>query len=332
MPMPRIRTIKPELFCHVKLFQAEMIEQLPLRLAFIALFTCCDDKGRFTWELPRLKIHTLPYDDKVSIGEVLDALVLHGFVQKYEYEGELYGCIPSWSRHQKLNAAEESRLPSPEESRLINVKRAIFAKPISELSEVNSTTEEVTPVFTPLSIQLKEGEKVLDETTVQEADEISSKNEGFLDEKEPSFPKRKGKEGKGTERKGSNIDLTAQPTIRTEAAFIFEHWKTVMNHPDAKLDPKRERCIYQALKFGYSAEQLCSAINGCSLTPHNMGQNEQGQRYDGLQVILRSSDQIDRFMHNYHYPPRVLNEAERRTQSNIQSLQRWVEQKMVEAT
>ena len=110
--MPRIRTVKPELFCHVKLFEAEVATQLPLRLAFIALFTCCDDKGRFSWELPRLKIHLLPYD-QVNIADVLDALVMYGFIQKYESHGELYGCIPSWSRHQKLNASEEGITRSP---------------------------------------------------------------------------------------------------------------------------------------------------------------------------------------------------------------------------
>ena len=146
----------------------------------------------------------------------------------------------------------------------------------------------------------------------------------------------RNRKGRGTGRENQATFLSHLRDGRSIEAdpisSIFEHWKAVMNHPNAKLDPKRKRCIHQALKFGYSVEQLCSAITGCSLTPHNMGQNEQGQRYDGLQVILRSSDQIDRFMHNYHYPPRVLSEAERRTQSNIQSLQRWVEQKMVEAT
>jgi hypothetical protein len=45
--MGRIRTVKPELFQHGDLFDAEVESGFPLRLAFIGLFTCCDREGRF---------------------------------------------------------------------------------------------------------------------------------------------------------------------------------------------------------------------------------------------------------------------------------------------
>src|SRR5580658_8914126 len=103
--MSRIRTVKPELFNHEGLFEAEQHYQLPLRLAFIALFTCCDREGRFRWQPRRLKLDILPYDN-VDISRVLDALVTRGFIVKYEHQGEFYGCIPSWSRHQHINHRE----------------------------------------------------------------------------------------------------------------------------------------------------------------------------------------------------------------------------------
>jgi hypothetical protein len=49
-----------------------------------------------------------------------------------------------------------------------------------------------------------------------------------------------------------------------------------------------------------------------------MGQNEQGQKYNGLALIFRSADQIDRFIANDTSPPRAngvvahLNPDERR--------------------
>lgn len=101
-----------------------------------------------------------------------------------------------------------------------------------------------------------------------------------------------------------------------------------MNHPHAKLDPKRKTLIKNALSWGYSVDALCQAITGCSLTPHNCGENNQGQRYDGLHLILKNSDQIDRFINNCHYPPRTRTEAERKTVANVQSIQRWIDQKM----
>ncbi len=101
----RIRSVKPELFSHEGLYEAEVRYKLPLRLAFIALFGCCDREGRFRWQPRRLKLDMLPYDD-VDIAAVLNAFIECGFIKKYEHEGEVYGCIPSWSRHQKINHRE----------------------------------------------------------------------------------------------------------------------------------------------------------------------------------------------------------------------------------
>ena len=114
--MARIRTVKPELFRHEALFEAEQQSKLPLRLAYIGLFTTCDREGRFKWKPRALKLDVLPYD-QVDFSRVLDALVTHGFIVKYAFEGDEFGCIPSWSQHQVINNREStSLLPSIEES------------------------------------------------------------------------------------------------------------------------------------------------------------------------------------------------------------------------
>jgi hypothetical protein len=114
--MARIRTVKPELFRHEALFEAEQKSGLPLRLAYIGIFTACDREGRFKWKPRALKLDVIPYDD-VDFSRVLDALVTHGFIVKYEFEGDQFGCIPSWHTHQVINNREStSILPSPEES------------------------------------------------------------------------------------------------------------------------------------------------------------------------------------------------------------------------
>ena len=79
---------------------------------------------------------------------------------------------------------------------------------------------------------------------------------------------------------------------------IFQHWQNVMNHPKAILDNKRKRIIQNALKSGFSVEDLKTAVDGCSVTPHNMGENDRHEKYDGLHVILDNADQIERFMGN----------------------------------
>lgn len=109
--MARIRTVKPELFRHEGLYELEIETGLPIRIAFAGLFTVCDRRGRFVWRPRQLKLDVLPYDE-IDFSRVLDALVTRGFVVRYENSGELYGCIPSFERHQVINNREsESELP-----------------------------------------------------------------------------------------------------------------------------------------------------------------------------------------------------------------------------
>lgn len=113
--MARIRTIKPEFFDHEKLFDLEASCGLPIRLAFIGLWTQCDREGRFKWEPRRLKTRILPYDE-VDFSRVLDALATRGFVVKYATESGEFGYVPSFPRHQVINNREkESELPQPPE-------------------------------------------------------------------------------------------------------------------------------------------------------------------------------------------------------------------------
>lgn len=114
--MARIRTVKPELFRHEGLLDLEEETGLPIRLAFIALFTAVDRSGRFKWRPRSLKAEAMPMDD-VDLSRVLDALATRGFVERYTVDGVEYGCIPSWERHQSINNREAaSELPAPPET------------------------------------------------------------------------------------------------------------------------------------------------------------------------------------------------------------------------
>ena len=112
--MSRIRTVKPELFRHENLFDAELESGLPLRLAFIGLFTVADCEGRFLWKPRTIKLDVLPHD-LIDFAHVLNALERHGFIQSYEVDGMKYGWIPSFTKHQRLQGKEieaGSRLPA----------------------------------------------------------------------------------------------------------------------------------------------------------------------------------------------------------------------------
>jgi|ERR1700685_39677 len=113
--VPRIRTVKPEFFRHEELYELEKETGLPLRLAFVGLWCCCDREGRFQWRPKTLRSLILPFDDDVNFSRVLDAWATRGFVVKYTSQtGEELGFIPSWSRHQYINNREsKSTLQAP---------------------------------------------------------------------------------------------------------------------------------------------------------------------------------------------------------------------------
>lgn len=111
--MARIRTIKPSFFRHRELFDAEVQTGFRLQIAFAGLWTCADREGRFAWRPDELKLDCLPYDN-VNFGDVLGALEQRGFINRYEVDGKVYGCIPSWKLHQYINQREaNSDIPEP---------------------------------------------------------------------------------------------------------------------------------------------------------------------------------------------------------------------------
>jgi translation initiation factor IF-1 len=114
--MARIRTIKPEFFCHEELFDLEAETGLPIRIAFAGMWTVCDREGRFKWRPRSIKAQVLPFDD-VDFSRVLDALATRGFVVRYASNGTDYGHVPGFARHQVINNREaDSVLPEPTET------------------------------------------------------------------------------------------------------------------------------------------------------------------------------------------------------------------------
>ena len=79
---------------------------------------------------------------------------------------------------------------------------------------------------------------------------------------------------------------------------VFDYWREVMGHPDAKLKAgsKRARAIRARLKDGYTVEQLKQAVDGCRASPHHRGQNATGTVYDDLELICRDDVHVEQFM------------------------------------
>lgn len=135
--------------------------------------------------------------------------------------------------------------------------------------------------------------------------EYMTGSDGEAPEKQPGEQEGKGRE-KEREEEGKGKENDALRARREQVAAVFEHWRQTMNHPRAVLDDKRRKVIEARLKDGYTADDLCQAVTGCSLSPFHMGQNEQGTRYDGLDLILRDGAKVDKFLAIHRNPPRPL--------------------------
>jgi hypothetical protein len=110
-------------------------------------------------------------------------------------------------------------------------------------------------------------------------------------------PARKTETETETEKKETTLSSKLDPP---PASFliVFEYWRRVMSYPKAKAVDKRRKAVAGRLAEGYTIEQLKQAIDGCAKTPHNMGQNAQGKRFDDLELICRNGIQVERFMRN----------------------------------
>lgn len=111
--MPRIRTIKPELWgsSDIKPLSRDA------RLLFIGLISMADDDGRFLASLNAINGYVFPNDDlaPAKVRKWLDELSTNGTpVYLYSFDGIAYGCIPNWHKHQVINRHTASRLPEPD--------------------------------------------------------------------------------------------------------------------------------------------------------------------------------------------------------------------------
>ncbi len=367
--MGKIRTVKPELFRHEHLFETEKKYQLPLRLAFIALFTCCDREGRFRWEPRSLKLDILPYDD-IDFAEILNALWAAGFIKKYMAHGKNYGCIPSWHQHQSINKHEPiSKLPNPQQSEYeptpyeqateMHMQYSALHEQTPAMPISNSVTPEPLTVLSMKSSAVTENFKINQQDTSNQKDLSPLHPEMHMQAHAMHMPAREmqmpaslevevevevevereveleldvEKEMEKQGELGSNRNIVAparrRPVGSAQVFQVFNFWKTTLNHSQALLDAKRQRLISQALQRGYSVAQLCDAISGCAKTPHNMGDNDRGQRYDGLHVILRDSDQIERFMRHHHNPPCPPNTSDKLLRENVNAGKNWLNKKI----
>jgi len=218
----RIRTFKPEFWSDEKTGTLSM----QAALLFLAMFNFADDKGRLRGVPSLLKAQAFPYRPEIDIEATLNELLVTGLVRAYKVGGQSYLEIKNFLKHQRINRPSDKNLmPEPQ------------VYEITELHEGSMNTHG----------GLSEG---------------SVSVHGGLSEDSVRAHCRKGKEGKGRERKGlqRKTTLSAQNSPTYEFQKLWNE-KAHENLPRVQaITPKRQKAI-QAFggieRFG----EVLTAIN-----------------------------------------------------------------------
>jgi hypothetical protein len=88
--------------------------------------------------------------------------------------------------------------------------------------------------------------------------------------------------GEGSERRP-----TASELEREVVHHIWSYWVEISGKTRAQLDTKRERHIRNALRLGFSADEIKLALLGVWRSPFHQGENEQRKKYLDLHYALR---------------------------------------------
>ena len=79
---------------------------------------------------------------------------------------------------------------------------------------------------------------------------------------------------------------------------VFDFWVETFQKKRSKLDIKRELSIGSAI-YDWGVDDCKKAILGCSLSDFHMGRNKNKVVYNDIELILRDSEKIERFIDLY---------------------------------
>ena len=151
--------------------------------------------------------------------------------------------------------------------------------------------------------------KDIDESTNASADASKNTSPAHAENMPTRKPLPESQKANTIAKAMAKLNGTGQPLldflVTQDVTFrIFDHWRILHEHPQAKLSDKRKHIIAKALNMGYSEDDLIKSITGCKVTPFNMGDNEQGRKYDSIELILRDAEHIETFMEHAENPPK----------------------------
>jgi len=177
------------------------------------------------------------------------------------------------------------------------VKR--FLKLLERHGMADFETNDLTTLITICNFESFQGDGRADERPDGRADERPVERTAN-DQSNDDIRKKESLESKN-EKKTPLPAAAAKPS--DDVYQIFTYWRDVMKkNSSAKCTPKRSKAVKGRLAEGYSVDDIKAAVFGCSVTPHNMGQqsstNPAGKRFDCLELICRNGENVERFKSN----------------------------------
>ncbi len=107
------------------IWDSEQAMSLTPRQFKIYLFAIsqADDEGRLKISVSLWKTRIFPFDEITEADILSDIYAMHhaGLIQMYENTDSVYLFHPNWYKYQRISHATPSKLPSPEDSRLIQI-------------------------------------------------------------------------------------------------------------------------------------------------------------------------------------------------------------------
>jgi hypothetical protein len=292
--VPRIRTIKPELPEDEKLGECSR----DARLLFILVWTICDDHGRFRAAPVYLRTRLFPYD--MALPEDVDKWLgeLAGIrrVKTYEVDGERYGQVVNWAKHQRVDNAGKPLYPDP---------------PTAKCGPPPPAATRGEPPRTP-DVNYRDNTKQgVHETRGESPQDSAGLSESPLDLGPRTTTKDLGPNDVAPTPSDAIAlvpDVVSPPaTAQNDVRVVFDAWCTATNRTDrTRLDDKRRRVIAQALK-SYPVDDLVDAVRGWRHSTFHTGTNENRRVYNDLSLLLRDSEHIERFRDLERYGPERVN-------------------------
>lgn len=139
--MARARNIKPGFFTNDLLAEVNPLG----RILFAGLWTIADRDGRLEDRPKKIKAQVLPYDD-CDCDALLQDLHKHGFILRYEINGNRYVQIVKWVEHQNPHVKEaESTIPAPDKNSSSAVQD-ITNTGTSRADSLNPITDSLNPI------------------------------------------------------------------------------------------------------------------------------------------------------------------------------------------